>query len=153
MRLIYAISLLWLCVLFASGANAQPAACNGGVGGTSTQTVEYSFAGPSNFIDAITEEIVGPQTVVTPASGLCTASCSIGPQGTCAANVLPTMTNCSIASSTCSLGAGNTILRTSGFIQFVPLSAREVPLLQWLPLLIGALLLVASLWPRKGTGA
>jgi hypothetical protein len=78
-----------------------------------TATNYFIYFGPTYEFYVDTAEIVGPTTVQRPAQGFCTASCSIGPMGSCPVGTLPTFSNCQIPQTSCILLAGQSLLLTT----------------------------------------
>jgi hypothetical protein len=118
--------------------------------GTNTITTTVTTAsaiGPSNAVQVTTVMFVGPQTILTGALGLCTASCTIGPGGTCGVS-RPVLTGCA-GGTPFVIAPGGVDFDTLTLTQITAAQAtpQAVPLSPWVPMgsALG-LALLAILW-------
>jgi hypothetical protein len=122
-------TVVWLAAWFVLGLPLTVFAQTG-------TTYTNSFAtviGPSNAVAAFTTTYIGPQTIKVGTLGLCTASCTIGPGGTCG-GAGPVLTGCA-GGTPLVLEAGGTDIDTLLVTQVTALQAPQpIPLSPWLPI-------------------
>ena len=121
--------------------------------GTNTVTATCSTAtaiGPTSAVGVFTTEYVGPQTIEVGTLGLCSASCTIGPGGSCGPSG-PVLSSCA-GGTPFSIVPGGIDFDTLTLIQITAGQAtpQAVPLGPWVPLGSAlAMILLAIVWQLR----